>query len=817
MSRPVLRAAVAAAALLLSVAALPGYVIVRLPTGARISWKTGLAAANVVDGKVTYYVDTTGVPDVTPQQFADAVRAAVQSWEDVPHASIAFLEDPTRPAESHSASDRVNRFGYTGGVLDPLVFGQAYILASGDRILDVDLVLNPDFDWAVQSPGDPAFADVQSVATHEWGHGLGIDHVPASRSTMFFATEPGTVNLRSLETDDRAAVADLYPAPALDTDFATVRGTVDVLGTANDRGVQVTAMSFADGFPAASAFSEPSGSYEIRGLPPGSYWLVASPIGTLRLGEFTYNGFWAGAATDVVPAVRGQGGAADGTAGVILLDAGEVLEGQDFQLSTTALPGEPDDPVGSARPLVYGSAAVGRIEDAADHDFFSFQGTAGDRVTIRAHAFQLGSSLDPRLYLRNSGGMLLGIAQDISTDATSPEGQDIDCRFDAFELPSTGLYTIQLEAEISPSLDRPEDFFYVLTIHAAGGPASPYTSEFTAAPAIAPADGATAITLSFAPRTDRGAGIGAGRTVTFALVADGDDDGVLSPVATITEGESYSATITAPSNGGGDTVGALVDGVPIRTVQVAWRGVPDFAASSFGADPRRLRPDAPLTSQVVLVPRDAQGIPFGAGRTVSLSLVGAGTAQLSLTTDRGDGSYAADLAAGGLREEIGVAALVDGDDLGGTLPVGIGFPLGPVVADAVADLEAAIAADPPLPARALPRLTKARDFLDLAATLPDQDPTILTKLGAALVQLETAERRGASTDATARELAEAGRQAALDARAAANLLADTNLEIRALDRATALLDAAEPLLELGRWSRAAAKHRASIRQSRRVQ
>ena len=813
MSRPVLRAAVAAAAVLLSVAALPGYVLVRLPTGARISWKTGLAAANVVGGKVTYYIDTTGVPDVTPQQFADAVRAAVQSWEDVPHASIAFLEDPTRPAEAHSASDRVNRFGYTGGVLDPLVFGQAYILASGDRILDVDLVLNPDFDWSVQSPGDPSFADIQSVAAHEWGHGLGIDHVPAARSTMFFATEPGTVSLRSLETDDRAAVADLYPAPALDEDFATVRGTVDVLGTANDRGVQVTAMSFADGVPAASALSEPSGAYEIRGLPPGSYWLVASPIGTLRLAASTYGGFWTGAATAVVPAVRGPGG----TAGVILLDAGEVLEGQDFQLSTAALPGEPDDPAGSARPLAYGGAAVGRIEDAADRDFFSFQGTAGDRVTIRAHARQIGSSLDPRIYLRSPGGMLLGTSQDISTDATSPGGQDLDCRFDAFELPSTGPYTIEIEAEISPQLDRPEDFFYALTIHAAGGPASPYTSAFTASPAIAPADGAAAVTLSFAPRTDRGAAIGAGGTVTFELVPDGDDDGALSTVATIAEGESYSAAITAPSNGSGDTVRALVDGVPIRTVQVAWRGLPDFAASSFGAVPRRLRPDDPLASQVLLVPRDAQGVPFGAGRTVSLSLVGAGSAQLGPTTDRGDGSYAADLTAGGMREEIGVAALVDGDDLGGTLPVGIGFPLGPVVADAVADLEGAIGADPPPPARALARLAKARDLLSAAGTLPEQDPALLAKVGSALVQLETAERRGASTDATARELAEAGRQAAVDARGAANLLADTNAEIRALGRATALLDAAEPLLELGRWSRAAAKHRASIRQSRRVQ
>jgi hypothetical protein len=252
-------------------------------------------------------------------------------------------------------------------------------------------------------------------------------------------------------------------------------------------------------------------------------------------------------------------------------------------------------------------------------------------------------------------------------------------------------------------------------------------------------------------------------------------------------------------------------------VQVAWRGAPDFANSSFAADPRRVRPDGASPSALVLVPRDAQGIPFGPGRAVAFSLQGAAGATVGAAQDLGDGSYAAEVVAGAVREEIAVSALVDGDDLGGTIPVGIGFPLGPVLDAGVADLGAAIAADPPPPARALPRMARARDLLVLARAIPPgEEAAILAKAGAAIRHLEAAARRGAGTDPLARELAEAGRQAAIDALANASPLADTAAEIRALGRGLALRDAAEALLAEGRWSRAAARLRAVLRKAARI-
>jgi hypothetical protein len=819
MRRLAARAALAAVAVSLAAAGGSGYLVRRTDGGAEIAWNLSASAPNQVGGKITYFVDPAGVPDITPQQFGDAVRASVQSWEAVDHAAIAFEEDPSRPAGQKSGGDRVNRFGYTAGELGTFTFAAAFVASTGDRITDVDVVFNPTFDWAVQSPGDPTRADVQGVATHEWGHGIGLDHVPLGRSTMFFASPLGGVSLRSLEVDDQAAVAHAYPAPSLGTGFATVRGRVDVFGTTNDRGVQVTAVSFATGRPAAAHFSSPDGTWEIRGVPPGAYYLVASPIGTQKAGLGVYSGYWKSAVTGIVPAIRGQDGAADGTAGVVLLEAGEVLAGADLEVATAFSPLEDDDTTGTATPLALGRSAASRIEDTNDRDFFSFAGSTGQKVTVLLHARQIGSDLDPRIYLRSPAGIQLASSADISTGYTLPEGADLDCRILDFTLPTTGTYFVEVEAEESPESARPEDYFYVLTILAGGGSAHPATSGLAAAPPVAPADGASTVTLTFTPRTVQGTSIDAGAAITFDLVADGDPDGTLSPVVVDAGGGTWTGTIAAPAAGGADTVRALVDGTPVRSVVVSWRGAPDFAASDFTASPGRIRSDGAAQSTLLLVPRDGNGLPFGPGRTVEFLLAGTPDATAGATTDRGDGSYEARVTAGLAAETVDAGATVDGEPLGGTIPVAVGFPLGEVVDESLEAVEAMLAAIPGPPAKALPTLVKARDLLAAAAALDPgaEAPAVLAAAKGAAARLQAAARRGASPGDVPRDLAEAAREAAAAADAVAAPLADTPAEMRALGRARSLLAKGDALLLLGRWSKAAAKCRASLVQARKVQ
>jgi hypothetical protein len=815
MSGRRLRAAalLAAAALLIPAADLPAYLVRRVGSGGdEVRWLLDTAAPNVVGGAVTYYLDTGEVPDLTAEEYADGVRDALAAWEEVPGTRIRFQEDAGRAAGAKNASDRVNRIGFSGGVLGENTFGSAYTFISGSRILDVDVVLNPAMNWSVQSPGSGSAADLIGVVVHEWGHAIGMDHIPLPGSTMFYAATMGQVSLRSLAPDDAAAVVHLYPAPEEASEFASAEGTVDVAGVADDRGIQVVLVDVVTGKPAASAFTLPDGSWRIEGVPPGGYRVLAAPIGGEVLGLGAYSPYWDGATTGILPAIRGSGGAAS----VLVLAAGQEATGVDLAVATGADPKEPNGSAGSASPLPADGAAAGRMESSNDHDFYSFAGTAGQAVTILLHAHQIGSDLDARMYLRNAGGTALAADDDLQTSTVMPDGPDLDPRIVDFVLPATGTYFVEVEPSQSPDTSRIEDFFYVLTVQGGGGAASPLASTFEASPPVVPADGVSSSTLVFTPRNAQGALLGAGRTVAFEAIADGNADGVLAVAVDGLDG-TYAAKITAPSEAAADVIRALVDGTPVATATVHWLGEADAAASEFAATPRRIRADGGAESEIALVPRDANGLPLGAGRDVTLLRTGGAAATVGATEDAGDGSYGATLVGGTERGAVILDADLGDGPLGAAWEVGIGFPLGEVVDDAAEDLADAVDAGPP--AKALPKLVKARDLLAAAAAL---DPvtgaaSVATAAKAALKQMEAAARKGADTAALARELAEAVRETAMDAVAEASPLADLPAEIAAVTKAQALLAAGDGLLDAGLASAAAAKHRAALLKVAKVQ
>jgi hypothetical protein len=812
-----LLAAAAFLAPLLAGSAGDAYLVRVTNQGEEIRWDLGISAPNLAAGEVTYFIDASGVPDISGAQFAAAVRASVQSWQDVPGSDIRFREDPARAASKKNASDKVNRFGFSPGVLPPFAFAACFTAVSKGRITDADVVFNPapgtGLHWSVATPGTPSGADAQGIATHEWGHGIGLDHVPLFRSTMFFSASPGQISLRSLETDDAAAAAHSYPAPSLATGFATLRGRVDVAGTGDDRGIQVTALDVVSGFPAASSLSAPSGDWEIRGLPPGAYAVAASPIGSAAVEGGVYAGYWDSSVTGILPVVRGTDGNADGSTGILVLAGGEVRSGIDFAVATGPDPKEPNDATVTATPLPTNGSVGARIEDSGDDDYYSFAGTAGRTVSVFVHAMHLGSEVNARVYLRNDSGILLAANNNVSNALFEIEGPDADCRIVDFAPPSTGTYFVQVEAEQSVDPSRPADFFYVLSIFEGGaGVAHPGTSTFSASPPVAPGDGVSSSSLLFVPRTLQGSLLGPGLAVTFELVPDGDADGVLLPVIDQGTG-AYTASLVAPAGMGGDVVRARVDGNAVTTAAVTWRGPADFDASEFLSIPRRIRFDGASTGLLSLFPRDGNGVAFGPGRSVSLFLPGGTDAGIGGTSDAGGGAYEALLTAGTTEGGVAVGASVDGQTVGGNWTVTLGFPLDAVRDDVAADLGAALLAHPPLPPKAATKVGKARDLLVAVQPLPvpAEALAVATNARKALAQMEGAAKKGAATTALSSELAEAVRQSAREAVDAASPLADTAKEQKALGAAEARLDDGDALLATGLWSKAAAKYRLALK------
>jgi len=169
-------------------------------------------------------------------------------------------------------------------------------------------------------PSDTDGSMYQGVATHEFGHAVGLAHTQTNGAAYFYSWWPESVGPAScsslpypsnltaddVETmypysapypggtglaqanihtlDDVAAISDLYPGPGWPDAYGTIKGKVyDVDGKTELTGVNVIARNLSD--PYAGATSElsgewtqgqfgPDGSFTLHGLKPGASYVV---------------------------------------------------------------------------------------------------------------------------------------------------------------------------------------------------------------------------------------------------------------------------------------------------------------------------------------------------------------------------------------------------------------------------------------------------------------------------------------------------------------------------------------------------------------
>lgn len=73
--------------------------------------------------------------------------------------------------------------------------------------IDFDMVLDPSWTWTTGTTG--VQTDLQSVATHEFGHALGLGHSSTNAAVMYFSYSGGTLK-RNLHSDDIAGEIAIY-------------------------------------------------------------------------------------------------------------------------------------------------------------------------------------------------------------------------------------------------------------------------------------------------------------------------------------------------------------------------------------------------------------------------------------------------------------------------------------------------------------------------------------------------------------------------------------------------------------------------------
>jgi hypothetical protein len=252
--------------------------------------------------RVRWFATDRGVPGITAAQFQSAVATAFTTWEDVPTASIAFQFVGLTSAAPFE-DDAISTFGFADEPeLDRVLGATSFVVDTvTGELVESDVFFNSIFTWSTAVAGEAGRFDLQSVATHEIGHFVGLGHsalgeteirpeggrrVLASGAVMFpISLGRGTTVDRRLQPDDIAGVSDLYP----DGDFEDTTGAISGRVVRNGIGItgaHVVAFNPRTGALISGFSLGQGGTFQIAGLMPGAHVVRVEPLDDADIDSF---------------------------------------------------------------------------------------------------------------------------------------------------------------------------------------------------------------------------------------------------------------------------------------------------------------------------------------------------------------------------------------------------------------------------------------------------------------------------------------------------------------------------------------------------
>lgn len=188
------------------------FVQVTTSSGTGLAWPDSQATLNLQFG-----CPSTSLTNWGPCWDDAAADAAIQ-WNSNAVQFRFFRQSPPIAANSCTHTDGLNTgsfsaafCGMTFGASTLAVTVQAYAPSTG-ALLDTDVLFNAGQQWSTYSgPLQSGATDFHRVATHEFGHVIGLGHPDQAGQSVAAIMNSRVSDIDALQSDDIAGVNAIYP------------------------------------------------------------------------------------------------------------------------------------------------------------------------------------------------------------------------------------------------------------------------------------------------------------------------------------------------------------------------------------------------------------------------------------------------------------------------------------------------------------------------------------------------------------------------------------------------------------------------------